>query len=342
MSVPSSSVDPDSFRQALGSFATGVAIVTTRAPDGEPLGLTISSFNSVSLDPPMVLWSLAKNAYSLPAFRAAGHWAVHVLSAHQDELSSRFARRGENKFAGLEVDEGVGGVPLLRDCSARFQCRTVSQYEGGDHVIFMGEVLGFDRVEAPPLVFHGGRYAHATRRDPVGEQPREAHLAGSFSEDFVGYLLGRSHFRFFAQIRPYLDRAGLSDMEFYVLSTLTLKPQLSDSQIATGMAEVRADKNRREALESLVKRGLAEVRESTEGQLYALSDAGRTLALSLIAVAKAVESEVLGHMAPADAVVLKSMLNRLLGVLDNHSADALWEERQPEAVTPQTSAGGKT
>lgn len=330
-------VDPDRLREALGSFATGVAIVTTRAPDGTRLGLTINSFNSVSLDPPLVLWSLAKNAWSLPLFRAAEHWAVHVLTADQHALSARFARRGEDKFDGLELDEGIHGTPLLHGCSARFECRTASQYEGGDHVIFIGEVLNFDRIESPPLVFHRGRYAHATRRDPATERPREAHLAGSFSEDFVGYLLGRSHFRFFAQIRPYLDRDGLSDMEFYVLSTLTLKPQLSDTQIATGMGEVRADKNRLQALAALVNRGLAQLEEGPEGSIYSLSARGRELALNLIAAAKAVESEVLEHMGPADAAVLKSMLNRLLGALDNRSADALWPEPAPAGSPPRNA-----
>src|SRR5512143_589785 len=116
--------DPLEFRKALGSFATGVTIITTRAEDGTPIGLTVNSFNSVSLNPPLVLWSLAETSLSLPIFRAATHWAVHVLASDQEDLSGRFARRGENKFAGLDVDEGLGGVPLLKGCAARFQCRT--------------------------------------------------------------------------------------------------------------------------------------------------------------------------------------------------------------------------
>lgn len=178
--------DPMEFRKALGAFATGVTILTTRAADGAPVGLTVNSFNSVSLDPPLVLWSLANNSLSLGAFREAQHWAVHVLATDQEELSGRFARRGEDKFTGLELDAGVGGIPLLQGCAARFQCRTASQYQGGDHVIFIGEVISFDRAETPPLVFHSGRYAHATRRDPPGMRPRSPYLAGSFGEDFLG------------------------------------------------------------------------------------------------------------------------------------------------------------
>ncbi|MFP5305893.1 MAG: flavin reductase [Gammaproteobacteria bacterium] len=321
----SAALDPIEFRKALGSFATGVTIITTRAPDGAPVGLTVNSFNSVSLDPPLVLWSLANSSLSLDAFRSAEHWAVHVLAADQEELSGRFARRGEDKFKGLELDQGAGGIPLLKGCAARFQCRTASQYQGGDHVIFIGEVLSFDRDETAPLVFHGGRYAHATRRDPAGTKPRSAHLAGSFGEDFLGYLLGRSHFRFFAQIRPYLVDAGLSDQEFYVLASLTLKPQMSAEDLAAGMEGVLDDASQA-AVAALVERGFARAvtpATAKAGAAYELTDDGRSCALTLIAQAKAVESQVLERLGHSDAVVIKSLLNRLLGVIDPQSA-ALW------------------
>lgn len=152
------------FREALGAFATGVTIVTTRDAGGEPVGVTASSFNSVSLDPPLVLWSLARSARSSEAFGRSGHFAIHVLAAGQQALSDRFARSGEDKFAGLDWREGALGSPLLEDCAARFECRTLHQYEGGDHVIMVGEVEAFQREEAEPLLFHSGRYTHALPR----------------------------------------------------------------------------------------------------------------------------------------------------------------------------------
>jgi flavin reductase (DIM6/NTAB) family NADH-FMN oxidoreductase RutF len=312
--------DAVEFRRALGSFATGVTIITTRTADGVPMGLTVNSFNSVSLNPPLVLWSLANTSMSLPAFRAAEHWAVHVLATDQEELSARFAKRGEDKFAGLATETGVAGVPLLTGCTARFQCRTAFQYDGGDHVIFLGEVQRFDRSEVPPLVFHGGRYAHATRRDPPGARPRSAHLEGSFAEDFLGYQLGRSHFRFFAQLRPHLEQAGLSDREFYLLSTLTLKPSMPAGDLDAGMAGVLEEADHA-TMESLFDKGLV---QSCGQSCYELSEAGRDLALQLIAEAKAIESQVLGRLGAADALVLKSLLNRLLGVIDPESA-SLWQ-----------------
>lgn len=156
--------DVREFRQALGAFATGVTVITTVGQDGQPIGLTANSFNSVSLDPPLVLWSLAKKAFSLQDFQQAAHWTVHVLSAEQEALSNQFARAGEDKFAGVQTEAGLGGVPLLPDCAARFECTPEFQYEGGDHIIFVGRVERFERNAVAPLVFHAGRYARAIEK----------------------------------------------------------------------------------------------------------------------------------------------------------------------------------
>ena len=153
-------VDPKDFRTALGAFTTGVTIITTRRPDGDRVGLTVSSFNSVSLDPPLVLWSLSVFALSMPAFQESNYFAVHVLSAGQTELSNRFAKAGEDKFAGLELEEGLGRVPLIADCAARFQCRSEYRYYGGDHVILVGRVEEYDHApDVEPLLFSRGAYA---------------------------------------------------------------------------------------------------------------------------------------------------------------------------------------
>jgi 3-hydroxy-9,10-secoandrosta-1,3,5(10)-triene-9,17-dione monooxygenase reductase component len=317
--------DATEFRKALGAFATGVTIITTRAADGSPLGLTVNSFNSVSLNPPLVLWSMANTAMSLPTFRAAQNWAVHVLAADQDELSGRFARRGEDKFSGLDTEMGIGSVPLLRGCTARFQCRTAFQYEGGDHVIFVGEVLSFDRSETAPLVFHSGRYAHATPRD-ANLKLRHAYLEGSFNEGFLGYLLGRSHFQFFGKIRPYLAQAGLNDEEFYVLSTLTLKQTITADAMAAGMAGVLGESSGT-AMQSLIKRGFV----SANGADYQLTPAGSECALRLISAAKAVESQLIERLGPGEAPALKSLLNHLLSLLDPN-ASTLWQEQDPVAT----------
>jgi 3-hydroxy-9,10-secoandrosta-1,3,5(10)-triene-9,17-dione monooxygenase reductase component len=318
--------DAAGFRRALGSFATGVTIITTRSADGQPLGLTANSFNSVSLNPPLVLWSLANSSRSLDAFRKAEYWAVHILATHQEALSGRFARTGEDKFAGLAVDQGIGGIPLLHDCTARFQCRTAFQYEGGDHIIFVGEVLDFDWTETAPLVFHGGRYAHATRRDPPGALPRHAEIAGSFSEDFLGYLLGRAHFRFYARIRPLLQQEQLSDEQFFVLSTLTLKKSVSDASLGQGLAGI-LDEGSRQALAELLERGFVRSTSGSEAghAAYELTETGAACAVRVISAAKSVESEVLEKLGAADSPALKLLLNRLLTVIDPEAV-AMWGE----------------
>ncbi|MBN8832339.1 MAG: flavin reductase family protein [Sphingomonadales bacterium] len=151
--------DPRDYRDALGRFATGVTVVTTRDADGQPVGVTANSYNSVSLDPPLILWSLAKSAGSMAAFEQAERFAVHILSHEQEAIAKRFAARGLDKFADLDFDLHETGVPILADCSARLLCETVHRYEGGDHKIFVGRVYSFEKQDHPPLLFHLGRFA---------------------------------------------------------------------------------------------------------------------------------------------------------------------------------------
>ncbi len=163
MPTPSRATSPDftpnDFREALAMFATGVTVVTARLPDGSLIGLTANSFNSVSIEPPLVLWSLSRAAGSMPAFERGAHYAVNILAATQHELAVRFASKGVDRFAGVAFREGSRGAPILEGAAAVFECFNRSQYEEGDHVIFVGEVERCTRdSDAPPLIFHGGRY----------------------------------------------------------------------------------------------------------------------------------------------------------------------------------------
>ena len=147
------------FRAALGMFATGVTIVTARTAEGEFVGLTANSFNSVSLDPPLVLWSLAKAAASMPVFSAGSHYAINILGADQKELANRFASKHVDRFADVAFVQGAGGAPLLAGAAATFECFNRSRYQEGDHVIFVGEVERCThRAGASPLLYHGGKF----------------------------------------------------------------------------------------------------------------------------------------------------------------------------------------
>jgi flavin reductase (DIM6/NTAB) family NADH-FMN oxidoreductase RutF len=151
--------DSAHFRQALSQFATGVTVITTRLLDGSFRGLTASSFNSVSLDPPLVLWSLGSRANSMPIFSGNSHYVINVLAAGQEELALRFSRRTEtNPFDGIDYELSRTGLPILKGVTAWFECHNRSRYPEGDHVIFVGEVEDCAVHPQPGLLFHGGRF----------------------------------------------------------------------------------------------------------------------------------------------------------------------------------------
>ncbi len=154
--------DAGAFRRALGQFATGVTVITTRTTSGQLIGITASSFNSVSLDPPLVLWSLATKSASMPVFRTNSHYVVNVLAASQLDLCQRFSTVKGDRFAGVSHAAGDTGMPVLDGALAWFECHNRSRYEEGDHVIFVGEVercgVHSDAADIAPLIFHGGAF----------------------------------------------------------------------------------------------------------------------------------------------------------------------------------------
>jgi 3-hydroxy-9,10-secoandrosta-1,3,5(10)-triene-9,17-dione monooxygenase reductase component len=145
-------------RAALGRFATGVTIVCCRAADGGPVGLTANSFSALSLQPPLILWSLRNVSPNLDAFLGAAHFAVNVLAENQVELSRRFASPVPDKFGEGSWTEGLGGAPVLAGCAAVFECEQVSSQVAGDHVLFIGRVQRVSEAPLTPLVFQSGHY----------------------------------------------------------------------------------------------------------------------------------------------------------------------------------------
>ena len=156
--INGSAIDPRDLRRALAGFPTGVTVVTARAPDGRLAGVTVNSFCSVSLAPPLLLWCLSKNAPSCSIFAAASHFAIHVLAADQKHLSKRFSSPSTDKFAEIEFSDGLGLAPLIDGTVATFECRRAEQHAGGDHLILIGEVERYHYTERHPLLFHGGDY----------------------------------------------------------------------------------------------------------------------------------------------------------------------------------------
>ncbi len=319
------SIDPKQFRHALGSFATGITIVTTRDGEGHDLGMTANSFNSVSLDPPMILWSLAKNSYSLPAFMAAEHFAVHILGADQEALSNQFARRGADKFSGVNLARGKDGIPLLEGCTARFECRTAFRYEGGDHVIFVGEVLTYDHSPRAPLLYHGGGYALAlplVKDTPDATHESTSEPDSSFSQDFLIYLLGRAHHQLFLELRRDLQRFSLNEEGWFVLSLLALR----DLRSLAELNELLAYTGKRisyDLMASLANLDLVQLQGAYDPQVKAsLTPHGRQVVIELVSATKALESHAIRNLDAGAQILMKQCLRQLIA--DTRSEGGGW------------------
>jgi 3-hydroxy-9,10-secoandrosta-1,3,5(10)-triene-9,17-dione monooxygenase reductase component len=311
--VEHGALDPREFRNALGAFATGVTVVTAAAPDGSRAGVTANSFNSVSLDPPMILWSLARNSRSLAVFERALYWAVHILAADQDHLSNHFAKSAADKFVGLEIETGFGGVPLLKDYATRLQCKTAFKYEGGDHVIFVGEVLSVDRRDVAPLVFHGGKYALAARKTEPdvlsGTSPRDSDI--SYGEDFLGYLLWRAAQHFQSRVIVHLQAQGLDPDTFMILAMLLHRDARSPRQLAAGLPAPAAA-NIEALLGTLSARGFLTRADGPAPREIRLTAEGRAATLLIHAASRSIEADLLGRLEPGEAMALKHLIRRFI------------------------------
>jgi 3-hydroxy-9,10-secoandrosta-1,3,5(10)-triene-9,17-dione monooxygenase reductase component len=305
--------DASEFRKVLGTFTTGVTIVTTRGIDGQPVGITVNSFNSVSLQPPLVLWSISKAAHSLTAFAECAYWAVHILSANQEGLSNRFAKAGGQKFQSLDLNIGREGIPLLRGCAATLQCRNSLRYDGGDHVIFVGEVVELEHEPITPLVYQSGKYAVAARKlNDITISKTDSHrLDLGFDEDFLGYLLARAHFQFFGRMRELMLRAGLEDVHLFILSGLSAKETRSIAELNDIMRPARQEITPA-ALEVLQRRGLVNVEGEGVDGVFRLTEVGHRFAIDIIAKSKNIESEVLDRIGYWNASALKNLLKQFI------------------------------
>jgi flavin reductase (DIM6/NTAB) family NADH-FMN oxidoreductase RutF len=177
LSASQSDIDPLDLRRAFGRFGTGVTVITTCAADGTRAGVTANSFNTVSLDPPIVLWSLAATSPSLATFRAAGHFAVNVLTLEQIELSRKFSRSAADKFAGVAFTDGLHGAPILAGCAATIECTVVNEHVVGDHVLFLGQVVRYAHESAAPLLFFNGKYIQGVDLDAASCASSPAQMA---------------------------------------------------------------------------------------------------------------------------------------------------------------------
>lgn len=308
-------IDPMKFRRALGNFATGVTIMTAQNVEGEKVGVTANSFNSVSLDPALILWSIDKKSSSFHVFEQATHFAVNILSGSQIELSNKFSRRNIDKYEGTSYREGAGAAPILDNCSAVFECERHQVLEGGDHWIIVGKVVNFHDEGRSPLVYHQGAYSGVIphpllqvkdsvdlEADGVGEM-HQGHLHRN-----VCYLMSRA-FKFYQN--DYIPKqlvTGFRTSEARLLLVLGSGTASSKADlprdIAMPMREV-------EQAAAILKKD--ELLIENEG-FFKLTDKGKKTAHYLFDIADSHQNEVLAKYSKDEQDSFVKILRDIAGI----------------------------
>ncbi|WP_211224234.1 p-hydroxyphenylacetate 3-hydroxylase reductase component [Oceanospirillum maris] len=303
-----SSFDPRDFRRALGNFATGVTVITACTPDGVQTGVTANSFNSVSIEPALVLWSIMKTSGSVEVFDNASHFAINVLAADQIPLSNHFARPSDDKFSGINYEKGIGGAPLLQDCSARFQCENYQKVDGGDHWILIGKVVAYDDIGRAPLLYHGGAYSAVIPHAGAKPKESEATDAGKAKNekrlaDNLYYQMIQAVKRYQASYQPMQMSTGLRTIEARMLLTLNDFGTLSSSELEQRIG--MPDNDLHAAVEILCRK---EWLTENEEQLT-LTSAGIEQAETLWNVAHERQQEVFGSFSEEELTIFRKVLD---------------------------------
>ena len=299
-------IDVKLLRNCFGKFATGITVITAVAPDGTKLGLTVNSFSSLSLDPPMILWSLDKKSKSLDALKQSSHFAVNVLASDQMDLSNNFARTGDDKFDDIELIDSHCGLPLLAGTVAHLECKNINTYEGGDHVIFIGEVEHFDTCDKKPLLYTNGQYTIAARH-PGAKLAEPAEDDRSSNDEFIVPLLLRSYWEISDPFYQELQDAGIPASHARILVHLSHSPELTTRELSDA---IRVDM----ASVSMSVKWLCDndhLNKTSDDKL-ALSDQGQSHLDKVQLRARRFEDEVLDGYSDQDINMLKSVLRKLI------------------------------
>ena len=297
------------FRRALGQFPTGVTVITAVDQNGEPIGCTASSFNSVSMDPALVLWSVDKGAFSAKTFENTEYFAVNVLSETQVAMSNRFAGRGEDKFKDVAYSLGLGNAPLFEGCGAQFECKTWNVFEGGDHLIIVGEVLNYSHDDSTmPLVFSSGSYA-ITSQHPNSSAKNEINSSSSeFLNDYLLYLLNSSISQYRKELYPLLvDGCNVTPEHWRILTVLTDSSTFGFDEL--GERVMQPSKDLKQSLELLNEQ---EVVQCIDDRI-SLTSKGVDLQTRLFAIAKQHEATLLSKLSDKEISTFKKGLKCIIG-----------------------------
>ncbi len=306
--------DRTEFRRCLSQFATGVTVVTARAGD-KLVGMTANSFASVSLDPPLVLWSAMRASASFPVFEAATHFIVNILAHDQIHLSKHFGKSSPDKFDGLDWGPGIGGAPVLASALATIECKRLADYPGGDHRIFLGEVERFSYDDRNPLLFVQGRYGIAADH-PGAEGTRVApgtDLPPGPMNEFMTSLLYRAHGALSSALDEGRRAEGLTVLQSRLMAAIetlpgrTLQNLLPDLFLGVDTAEVTVGELHRMGIVSI----------GAGGELC-LSAHGRARSEALLKRARAIEARNLADLSPSEISGCRRVLSHLIA--NGHSA----------------------
>ena len=310
-----SDFDTRELRTALGNYATGVTVITAKHPEKGLVGITANSFSSVSLDPPLVLWCLAKSARSLDIYLDVEYFAVNVLAADQVSLSNHFAVQQPDKFAVVDFTAGLGDAPLLNGCAADFQCKTVGVHDAGDHTIFLGEVLEFRNHRRASLLYHDGQYA-VSQPHPVTNQDQGVPDDSGLIGNYLDYLLARCSDLMQRQFGEVVEQAvGLTPVESRVLVIISFGkgPDIDmlrqHSTIDSEDIEAGLDKLEQARLIRRDGRGNQEITEE-----------GRDVAEKLVEASRAHEADALGALSLEQVQRLKETLIELIVWMESASS----------------------
>jgi len=304
-----STFDPRAFRRALGNFATGVTVVTAADASGRKVGVTANSFNSVSLDPPLVLWSIDKRSSSHGVFEEASHFAVNVLAADQIDLSNNFARPKDDRFAEIAYAPGEGGAPVFADCAARFHTEKYQQVDGGDHWIMIGKVVAFDDFGRSPLLYHQGAYSmvlphtRMTRRDE--SQPPSSHFQGRLNHNLY-YLMTQAVRAYQSSYQPRQLSTGLRTSEARMLMVLENDARLSTGDLLREVAMPVREID--DAVANLKRKGLVD--DDEHG--VRLTAAGIEQTEDLWAIAREQQEKVFAEFSQDQIDTFKTVLKGLI------------------------------
>ncbi|ATP49618.1 flavin oxidoreductase [Pseudomonas putida] len=301
--------DSRAFRRALGNFATGVTVVTAAGASGRKVGVTANSFNSVSLEPALILWSIDKRSTSHEVFEEASHFAVNILAADQIELSNNFARPKDDRFAGIDYQQGAGDAPLLADCSARFQCEKFQQLDGGDHWILVGKVVAFDDFGRSPLLYHQGAYSmvlpHTRMTQRAEGQAPSSHFQGRLQHNLY-YLMTQALRAYQGDYQPRQLSTGLRTSEARMLMVLENDAGLSLNDLQREVAMPAREIE--EAVANLKRKGLI---ADDEGRVR-LSVKGVDETEALWTIAREQQDKVFGQFSEEQLDTFKTVLKAII------------------------------